>query len=254
MAITLRFRMNLSEFRTQEFLLGTLSVLDDNAVDTDHFLVSSGLPNFQFQGAEALRKRGPIPRCRFAGVANYEVWTDPTFQPETIGVEGTFYNIDPLSVVVNDGFSGDSISRSEFGIHFDHNVPGSAGCIVFQRMAEYRDYERLMANLRNSGIQRVNLDVDYNVHEKTWTVIVKGDQFKNLDTLDGTVFLPVRQFAERFTGATVGFDPATSQVTLNGAVLSPIRFLSGTAFAPLRKMAAILRATVTVNGSVIDVS
>ena len=253
MSVTLRFRMNLSEFRTPEFLLGTLSVMEDGA-EKDHFLVSSGIPNFQFQGAEALRKRGPIPRCRFAGVANYEVWTEPTYQPGTIGVEGTFYNIDPESVIVHDGFSGDSISRSEFGIHFDHNVPGSAGCIVFQRMSEYREFESLMSRLRKTKITRLKLDVDYNIHEKTWRVMVKGDRFKQLDTFDGVVFLPVRQFAERFAESSVGYDPATSQVTLNGTALSPIRFVSGTAFAPLRTMARILKATLSVTGSEITVS
>lgn len=253
MSITLRFRMNLSEFQTPEFLLGTLSVMKDGA-ESDHFLVSSGIPGFQYQGAEALRKRGPIPRCRFAGVSNYQVWTEPTYQPGTIGVEGTFYNIDPATVLVKDGFSGNSITRSEFGIHFDHNVPGSAGCIVFQRKLEYERYERLMTELRGLKTPRLNLDVDYNIHEKTWKVEVRGDRFKRLDTVDGTVFLPVRQFAERFNGSSVGFDTTTSQVTLNGEALSPIRFLSGTAFAPLRTMARILGATVSVTGSVITVS
>ena len=252
MSVSLRFRMNLSEFPTSELMLGHLSVLE-NDDERASYRVTSGLPSFQFKGSEAKVARGPIPRCRFADLDTFRVQTSPLDRTNTPGIEGTFYLIEPLSVKVHDELSGLKATRGEFGIHFDHNVPGSAGCIVFRKMADYKEYESLMTRLRKSQVTVVPLHVDYNLHERSWKVVVNGVRFGTFESVNGTLLVPIRAFADLFLDATVGFDADSRRVTLNQAPIQHVSFIRGVAFAPLRALCTILKQELFVEDSVSEV-
>jgi hypothetical protein len=77
------------------------------------------------------------------------------YQPQTKGIEGNFYHILPNSVNIH------GISRGEFGIHFDANVPGSAGCIVLRSKQEWEGFQRLMSHYKEVGLETVPLSILY---------------------------------------------------------------------------------------------
>ena len=77
---------------------------------------TSGLPNYQYRGAHTKVARGCIPPDD-----DWQISTNGYYS-STQGIEGQFYHITPDP----DPDTG----RSEFGLHRDANVPGSAGCIV----------------------------------------------------------------------------------------------------------------------------
>ncbi|MCC3409822.1 MAG: hypothetical protein JGK17_30625, partial [Microcoleus sp. PH2017_10_PVI_O_A] len=49
----------------------------------------------------------------------------------------------------------------EFGIHFDANVPGSAGCIVLQKRRGWDRFCERMQSIARSGVEQVSLKVVY---------------------------------------------------------------------------------------------
>jgi len=153
----LRFRMDLSKKPESDLVWGELSIMEGGAT-TQTFKVTSGIAPHQHLASEHLKGRGPIPACKAVGLNSYFVRTTPFFQPDTIGIEGNFYYIEPDPVKVRD------TQRGEFGIHFDANVPGSAGCIVFPKPKEgdWQKFEDFMSNYRQQGFSQISLVVEYN--------------------------------------------------------------------------------------------
>ena len=91
------------------------------------------------------------PDYRLPGVPHYEVLTKPIWLPNTPGVNGWFYKIEPYEVITDKNGK-----RSDLGIHQDTNLPGSAGCIVMskKRMANFHEQ---MQKLAKAKIERIPL-------------------------------------------------------------------------------------------------
>lgn len=96
----------------------------------------------------------PIHHCR--NLTKYEVDTKPLDLTHQAGVRGNFYKILPFEVTTVSG-----TKRSDFGIHFDANVPGSLGCIVMNQH-NWKDFEATITNLRLvEKVERIPLFVYY---------------------------------------------------------------------------------------------
>ena len=152
----LAFKMNLPKQSSKELCLGDL-ILSIPGISTTAWEATSGFPPYQFEGSTTLKGRGPIPGCAFAQVPFYGVLTKGVYMPAVKGVEGTFYPITPQKVRLK----GMNTVRSDFGIHFDANVPGSAGCVVLRRQSDWDSFRQLMKEFERQGIESLSLEVLY---------------------------------------------------------------------------------------------
>ncbi|AFZ32216.1 hypothetical protein Glo7428_3756 [Gloeocapsa sp. PCC 7428] len=118
-------------------------------------LATSGTVGHQCAGSWTRKRRGPLPPSGAIGAHKYTVSTQRLWLPHVKGVEGSFYAIAPFSVQLG------SVTRGDFGIHFDANVPGSAGCIVIPQQAHWDLFCQLMQEFRDAGIQQIPLAVYY---------------------------------------------------------------------------------------------
>lgn len=139
------FTMPLGQ--SKELILGSLKLLypDGQIID---YLATSGLPDFQRPGDQWARGKGPIPK------GEYEIPTEP-YWLNTRGVEGLFFHITPDPVG-----SGDRI-RSELGIHYDANVPGTSGCLGLINWEGWNGFCRRMATIASLGVKSLSLEVKY---------------------------------------------------------------------------------------------
>jgi len=120
---------------------------DGNSID---YLATSGCTGWQQENDQWVRARGPLPEG-----FNYKIPTTP-YWLETRGIEGNFFHITPDPV--SDGEGG---IRSELGIHFDANVPGSAGCIVLRNRGGWEAFCHRLSEIAKSGIESIPLSVGY---------------------------------------------------------------------------------------------
>jgi hypothetical protein len=134
--------------KSQSLIKGSLKLIypDGEAID---YLATSGLPDYQRPGDQWVRGKGPIPEGD-----EYEIPTEP-YWLETRGVEGLFFHITPDPV----GF-GDRV-RSELGVHWDANLPGTSGCIGLIDWEGWQGFCRRMRNIASQGIERLSLKVKY---------------------------------------------------------------------------------------------
>ena len=155
----LHFQMDLSDRPDPDtFILGQLSIMEGGSV-VKSFSASSGIRPHQHKKAESLKGRGPIPSCNSVDIDSYFVSTEPLDRSDNVGIQGNFYWIDtPPEVTV------DRVVRSEFGIHFDANVEGSAGCIVFPKgtAANWNEFQKFIAEYNTKGFDHISLIVEYN--------------------------------------------------------------------------------------------
>ena len=109
------------------------------------------------QGRESFHVRGGYlpPQYRVPGLPNWRVNLDPIDLSHNVGCRGNFYIISPTEVRTDRGGV-----RSDFGIHFDANAPGSLGCIVMSS-ARWSDFETKMNHLREKNISELPLFVFY---------------------------------------------------------------------------------------------
>lgn len=135
---------------------GRLLLIDKsiNAIKNT-YIATSGQANYQSFNALATRGRGPIPSVNAVGIDNYTVSTSPIYMPNLKGIEGNFYKIDPHFVKVS------GVQRGDFGVHFDANVPGSAGCVVVRTSLGWAGFQADMKNLAAAGFKDVPLLVSY---------------------------------------------------------------------------------------------
>lgn len=112
------------------------------------YLATSGCAQWQQPEDQSARARGPIPAW------NYKVPTTP-YWVDTRGIEGWFFHITPDPVIIN------GVTRGEFGIHYDANVPGSAGCIVLKNFPGWQRFCDRMEAIAKSGIKSIPLSVNY---------------------------------------------------------------------------------------------
>jgi hypothetical protein len=133
--------------RPQNLILGNLKLIYPDGQNID-YLATSGLPDWQRPEDRWARGKGPIP------AGEYEIPSQPYFL-ETRGVEGLFFHITPDPVG-----SGDR-TRSELGIHYDANVPGTSGCIGLINWEGWQGFCRRMAKIALLGIKTLSLKVEY---------------------------------------------------------------------------------------------
>lgn len=132
---------------SQKLIQGNLRLIypDNQTID---YLATSGLPDWQRQEDQWVRGKGPIP------AGEYKIPVEP-YWLDTRGVEGYFFHITPDPVG-----SGNRI-RSELGIHYDANVPGTSGCIGLINKEGWEGFCRRMAQISSLGIKSVPLKVEY---------------------------------------------------------------------------------------------
>lgn len=130
-----------------QLLLGNLQLIYPDGVKID-YLATSGCIQWQQPEDQWAVGRGPIPE------GDYQIPTIP-YWLNTRGIEGWFFHIQP------DRVSPSGILRSEFGIHFDANVPGTAGCIGVIREFGWRRFCDRMASIAKLGLKSLPLTVKY---------------------------------------------------------------------------------------------
>jgi hypothetical protein len=156
MASTKLLLFHLEPRLSHELIEGRLLAINTEQASLDNqFIATSGVPGSQSWDAQFEPGRGLIPRQDLSAIAHYQVQTNPIPLPTTKGVEGNFYKIDPHWVRVG------KVQRGDFGIHFDANVPGSAGCIVIRNRPAWVEFEALIKGYRGSGLNSVPLLVSY---------------------------------------------------------------------------------------------
>lgn len=129
-------------------LWGSLKLIYPDGTSID-YLATSGCTQWQQPGDEWVRGKGPIP----AGF-DYAIPTTP-YHLDTRGIEGDFFHITP------DPVNFDGRTRSELGIHFDANVPGSAGCIVLRNQSGWKGFCDRFHAIAKSGVKSIPLSVNY---------------------------------------------------------------------------------------------
>jgi len=141
----LTFSMSLAI--SQSLIFGNLRLIypDGNIID---YLATSGLPDYQRPNDQWVRGKGPIPQ------GDYQIPTEP-YWLDTRGVEGLFFHITPDPVG-----SGDRI-RSELGVHYDANSPGTSGCIGLINWQGWEGFCRRMAQIASLGVKSLPLKVQY---------------------------------------------------------------------------------------------
>ncbi|MEG4855522.1 hypothetical protein QUB10_32165 [Microcoleus sp. B5-D4] len=139
------FTMALAQ--SSDLIYGNLQLRypDKKAID---YVATSGCADYQRPGDEWVRGKGPIP------AGEYEIPTEP-YWLDTRGVEGLFFHITPDPVVSAHGI------RAELGLHFDANVPGSAGCVVVKNREGWRRFCDRIASIANLGVKSLSLTVKY---------------------------------------------------------------------------------------------
>ncbi len=141
----LLFTMELAP--SNELLYGNLELKYPEGTAID-YLATSGCAQWQQPEDQSAIARGPIPAGR------YQIPTTP-YWLDTRGVEGWFFHITPDPVVIA------GVTRGEFGIHFDANVPGSAGCIALQRISGWKRFCERMEAIAKCSIESLPLEVRY---------------------------------------------------------------------------------------------
>jgi hypothetical protein len=132
---------------SRKLITGTLKLIYPDGQEIN-YLATSGLPDWQRPDDQWVRGKGPIPK------GDYEIPTEP-YWSEARGVEGLFFHITPDPVG-----SGDRI-RSELGVHYDANVPGTSGCIGLINWEGWEGFCRRMSNIAALRVESLPLKVQY---------------------------------------------------------------------------------------------
>ena len=135
---SLFFYMDLRQ--SSELLEGRLILLE-NGKHVDTYLATSGCPGWQHKDATDDSGKGPLPSNYELALNAYTVGTSPIDLSGTKGVSGNFYKIDPHLINIR------GKTRGDFGVHFDANVPGSAGCIVLRTPKGWDAFQSRMKTL-----------------------------------------------------------------------------------------------------------
>ena len=155
MAYILFFHMQLGDNSSLE--TGRLELIDTTANRiVDRYIATSGCPGNQGQADQTAKGRGPIPRTDLAQIGSYFVATNPIDLAAVRGVEGDFYVISPGRVDLKSGQI-----RGDFGVHFDANVPGSAGCVVLETQEGWKGFQAQMKQIAAEGINQIPLFIGY---------------------------------------------------------------------------------------------
>jgi hypothetical protein len=147
---------HLDTAKSEDLIEGRLLLINkDNDQIIERYRATSGCPSNQTYLHISAKGRGPIPPQYETKIQQYQVMTTPIFMPETKGVQGNFFKINPYTVQVGE------IERGDFGVHADKNVPGSAGCVVLTSDAGWTDFQVQMRKLAAIGINQAPLLISY---------------------------------------------------------------------------------------------
>jgi hypothetical protein len=145
---TLKFTLDTDT--SLDLIEGTLKFYRNGELFNEYRATSS-VAGKQANGA--WKKRGGLIPPSTEIAKEYLVDVKPIYMPKVKGVEGNFYVISPYSVPTEGG-----VTRGDFGIHFDANVPGSLGCVVLRTR---RGWEAFQRDIAATGLKQVPLVVEY---------------------------------------------------------------------------------------------
>lgn len=152
-AKSLIFFMDLG--RESALIEGRLIAYDNVKCKVDQqYIATSGCRNNQRWDSQDDRMLGPIPRCDQVNLEHYLVHTKPIFLPQK-GIEGNFFKIDPHLVDIW------GKTRGDFGVHYDANAPGSAGCVVIRNPKAWEAFQEMMGHYNKAGLDKIPLIVEY---------------------------------------------------------------------------------------------
>lgn len=151
----LEFNMKLADTTSWDMIEGTLLIKKDIDNAGIKLRVTSGLAGYQSKGSWRIKRRGCIPPSEQIIPQRWHVSTQRLWMPNVVGVEGSFYAIAPFEINLL------GVTRGDFGIHFDANVPGSSGCIVIRQQDHWDLFRNEMSAFRLDNIQQVALFVGY---------------------------------------------------------------------------------------------
>ena len=140
------FEMSLGV--SKQLIVGTLKLIYPDGEEII-YQATSGLPDWQRPEDQWTRAKGPIPAGEDYTIPTQPYWLD------TRGVEGLFFHITPDPV----GFG--ARIRSELGIHFDANTPGTSGCIGLITEVGWQGLCRRTAKISALGVKSIPLRVRY---------------------------------------------------------------------------------------------
>ena len=151
---SLAFKMRLP-FKAQEELIVGRLYLRYNVKVQHEFIATSGLAGKQFLAAQGLKGIGPITSTSLLTPIEYSV--SCAYHLMTVaGHEGTkFYPISPSNVRIG------NVTRGDFGIHRDLNVPGTIGCIGIFDIKQWLLFTQHMARRLEQGHMSLPLRVIY---------------------------------------------------------------------------------------------
>lgn len=145
------FAMGLGD--SSKLLVGDLTFYDDAGNQLLTCKATSGLPRTQNKDDFYKRGRGLIPPIE--GMA---IRTEPVDLPHLPGVDGLFYPIVKASDPDTIPFIDPHYKRGDFGLHYDGNAPGSAGCIV---VLDKETFTQKVVPLLQDAPKLLSLKIDY---------------------------------------------------------------------------------------------
>ena len=146
------FKMELRE--TSTLINGNLFLFSNEDFTDQAFdaVATSGLTRNQGLDDIWVRRHGPIPN-----LPNLRISTEGVNLASNPGIQGMFFPILPFTLRRHDGYT-----RSDFGVHFDANTPGSAGCIVIRNRNTFDRFTDIMNETKAAGLETIPLKIEYN--------------------------------------------------------------------------------------------
>lgn len=154
LSVILTFRMTLPKVWINKLILGRLYWQEKDKRQIE-YVCTSGLPQYQYWESWKMAAHGPMPPCSDLNVENYQVQIIPIDMRTIVGVSGLFYKVLPHIMRT------DEYRRSDFGIHWDANIPGTSGCIGFKDARDWGSFKMRMMQLQEKGYKVVPLRVEY---------------------------------------------------------------------------------------------
>lgn len=152
--INLTFLMpSESDLKVNPYVIKWGKLILDNGASKISFMATSGIGGYQSLEHSGIRRKGRLPSCKQASIPNYTLSLNGIYLPNVKGVNGLFYPILPFEVNSVNG------KRSDLGIHFDANVPGSSGCIVIKQIDHWETFKKAMKHIASTGIKSIPLFV-----------------------------------------------------------------------------------------------
>lgn len=145
------FKMNLDNSST--LINGNLFLFSESNFTNQAFdaVATSGLRGNQGLDDIWVRGNGPIPN-----LPNLKISTEGVSLASNPGVQGMFFPILPFTFRRDDGHT-----RSDFGVHFDANVPGSSGCIVIRNKITFDKFAAFMDDTHDAAIKTIPIKIEY---------------------------------------------------------------------------------------------